>query len=124
MNSFHFLIMVKNTNSKIPLVGFHYKHELPQEDEERYGELFKNLDIDGKGKIDIHDLSAALKESGLDYKYAQVFITHSQLSIPRGGLAMCVEKVENSTWAVYILDRFTKYVHNIYRFDQFYLKKM
>ncbi|CAB3253406.1 unnamed protein product [Arctia plantaginis] len=36
--------------------------ELPKEDEERLETLFSKLDTDGNGKIDIHDLSVALKE--------------------------------------------------------------
>lgn len=52
----------------------HYIHELPQEDEERLGKLFKTLDKDGNGKIDIHDLSVALKEFGVHHHYAEVKI--------------------------------------------------
>lgn len=50
----------------------HYLHELPQEDEERLGKIFNNLDLDGNGKIDIHDLSVALKEFGVSHRDAQV----------------------------------------------------
>lgn len=50
----------------------HYLHELPLEDEERLGKLFKSLDLDGNGKIDIHDLSVALKEVGVHQRYAEV----------------------------------------------------
>ena len=58
-----------------PSVGHppHYFHELPHEDEERLENLFKSLDVDGNGKIDIHDLSVALHEFGVHHKYAQVF---------------------------------------------------
>lgn len=52
----------------------HYFDELPSEDEERLGNIFKSLDVDGNGKIDIHDLSVALQEFGLHHKYAQSFI--------------------------------------------------
>lgn len=55
----------------------HYLHELPQEDEERLGKLFNSLDLDGNGKIDIHDLSVALKEFGVSHRDAQVKITIS-----------------------------------------------
>jgi solute carrier family 25 phosphate transporter 23/24/25/41 len=50
----------------------HYLHELPQEDEERLENLFKSLDVDGKGRIDIHDLSVALRHSGVNQTYAKV----------------------------------------------------
>ncbi|XP_059217202.1 calcium-binding mitochondrial carrier protein SCaMC-2 isoform X2 [Stomoxys calcitrans] len=51
--------------------------ELPQEDEERLGKLFKQLDRDGNGRIDIHDLSEALREFGLSSVYAEKFLEHS-----------------------------------------------
>jgi solute carrier family 25 phosphate transporter 23/24/25/41 len=66
--------MVKHVNSDNPSVAHppHYLHELPQEDEERLENLFKSLDVDGKGKIDIHDLSVALREFGVNQTYAKV----------------------------------------------------
>lgn len=54
------------------LQDVHYVHELPQEDEARLEKLFNRLDRDGNGKIDVHDLSAALKEFGLSSVYAEV----------------------------------------------------
>lgn len=58
----------------------HYAHEIPHADEERLEKLFKQLDRDGNGRIDIHDLSAALKEYGISHQYAEVkkctFIQH------------------------------------------------
>lgn len=50
----------------------HYLHELPLEDEERLEKIFKTLDVNGNGKIDIHDLSLALKEFGVHHRYAEV----------------------------------------------------
>lgn len=50
----------------------HYLHELPLEDEERLEKLFANLDKNGNGKIDIHDLSDALKKHGVHHQYAEV----------------------------------------------------
>jgi len=66
--------MVKHVNSNHPSVVHppHYLHELPQEDEERLENLFKSLDVDGNGKIDIHDLSVALREFGVNQTYAKV----------------------------------------------------
>ena len=59
-------------------------HDLTEEDEERIEKLFKTLDLDGNGKIDIHDLSVSLKESGVSPMYAKVkrkmYIFHIFLS--------------------------------------------
>lgn len=55
-----------------PLEDVHYVHELPLADEERLEKLFNQLDRNGNGKIDVHDLSAALKEFGLSSQYAEV----------------------------------------------------
>lgn len=60
---------VPSGETKAPI---HYVHELPIADEERLEKLFKNLDRDGNGRIDIADLSAALKDVGLSHKYAEV----------------------------------------------------
>lgn len=66
--------MVNTIKIDDPIIGHppHYLHELPAEDEERLEKLFKSLDLDGNGKIDIHDLSIALKEFGVHHRYAQV----------------------------------------------------
>ncbi|XP_047524277.1 calcium-binding mitochondrial carrier protein SCaMC-2 isoform X1 [Pieris napi] len=50
--------------------------ELPKEDEERLEKLFSKLDTDGNGKIDIHDLSVALKELAphINRSYAEKFL--------------------------------------------------
>lgn len=55
---------------------------LPHEDEERLEKVFAKLDLDGNGKIDIHDLSVALKQLGVHHHYAEVceFIIHYSLS--------------------------------------------
>nr|XP_023016150.1 calcium-binding mitochondrial carrier protein SCaMC-2-like [Leptinotarsa decemlineata] len=52
----------------------HYLHELPQEDEERLGKLFARLDKNENGRIDIHDLSRALREHGVHHGYAEKFL--------------------------------------------------
>lgn len=57
------------------LAPIHYVHELPTADEERLEKLFKTLDRDGNGRIDIADLSAALKDVGLSHQYAEVCVT-------------------------------------------------
>ncbi|XP_053623909.1 calcium-binding mitochondrial carrier protein SCaMC-2 isoform X2 [Plodia interpunctella] len=53
--------------------------ELPKEDEERLETLFSKLDTDGNGKIDIHDLSVALKELAphINRSYAEKFLAKS-----------------------------------------------
>lgn len=58
----------------------HYLHELPQADEERLEKIFNKLDRDGNGRIDIHDLSSALKEFGLSHQYAEVRVAPLSLS--------------------------------------------
>ncbi|KAK3923386.1 Calcium-binding mitochondrial carrier protein SCaMC-1-B, partial [Frankliniella fusca] len=50
---------------------------LPHGDEERLEALFKTLDKDGNGRIDIMELSNSLKDSGVHHTYAQKFIEHS-----------------------------------------------
>lgn len=50
----------------------HYLNELPHEDEERLEKLFNSLDKNGNGRIDIHDLSGALREYGVHHGYAEV----------------------------------------------------
>ncbi|XP_055538928.1 calcium-binding mitochondrial carrier protein SCaMC-2 isoform X4 [Wyeomyia smithii] len=65
-----------NSNSHSPDQAYpavHYLHELPQADEERLEKIFNKLDRDGNGRIDIHDLSAALKEFGLSHQYAEEY---------------------------------------------------
>lgn len=47
-------------------------HRLAQEEEERLEKLFANLDKDGNGKIDIHDLTVELKKLGVHHHYAEV----------------------------------------------------
>ncbi|XP_046391154.1 calcium-binding mitochondrial carrier protein SCaMC-1-B isoform X1 [Ischnura elegans] len=70
--------MVNNGNHLGPFAHPpHYLHELPTDEEERLGKLFKTLDVDGNGRIDIHDLSEALKEFGVHHGYAQKFIERS-----------------------------------------------
>ncbi|CAG9841036.1 unnamed protein product [Diabrotica balteata] len=49
-------------------------HELPPEDEERFERLFNTLDKNGNGRIDIHDLSYALREHGVHHGYAEKFL--------------------------------------------------
>lgn len=50
----------------------HYLHELPTGDEERLEKIFNKLDLDGNGRIDVHDLSKALHDVGVHKRYAEV----------------------------------------------------
>lgn len=50
----------------------HYLHELPAGDEERLEKIFNKLDMDGNGRIDVHDLSKALHDVGVHKRYAEV----------------------------------------------------
>lgn len=52
----------------------HYLHELPAQDEERLEKIFQKLDLDGNGRIDVHDLSKALHEVGVHKQYAEVIL--------------------------------------------------
>lgn len=74
------------SSKEILKVPPHYFHELPQEDEERLERLFVKLDKNGNGRIDIHDLSAALREQGVNQKYAEKFIKHNKTAT--GDLAL------------------------------------
>lgn len=40
---------------------YHHAYEAPSEEEERLGSLFHQLDVNGDGRIDVRDLSEALK---------------------------------------------------------------
>lgn len=46
--------------------------ETDSEIEERLANIFKNLDQNGNGRIDIQELTIALKDSGMSQKYAEV----------------------------------------------------
>lgn len=52
----------------------HLPHETQLDEEERIEQLFKSLDLDGNGKIDIHDLSVTLKGAGVHPEYAKVYV--------------------------------------------------
>ncbi|KAL9699613.1 hypothetical protein quinque_003054 [Culex quinquefasciatus] len=60
-----------------PYPHVHYLSELPAVDEERLEKIFNKLDRDGNGRIDIHDLSEALREFGLSHQYAERFLKQS-----------------------------------------------
>lgn len=51
------------------------KSESELESKERLGQIFKRLDCNGNGRIDIHELIGALKGSGMPHQYAEVSVT-------------------------------------------------
>ena len=53
-----------------------YLQSLLHEDEERLSKLFNRLDLDGNGKIDIYDLSVALREFGVSHGDAEVNVEY------------------------------------------------
>lgn len=59
----------------------HYSYELPMEEEERFEKLFRQLDVNGDGRIDIIELSQSLHKHGvpenLKESYATVRFSHS-----------------------------------------------
>lgn len=60
----------------------HYFQELPTEREKRLEKLFKQLDVDGDGRINFQDLSEALEKMGLPHAAGNVeeFIEKSDLA--------------------------------------------
>lgn len=60
----------------------HYVQQLPYEEEERLERLFKQLDVNGDGRIDIHDLTEVLSKRGVPpvYGHAQKFIEKSDVA--------------------------------------------
>lgn len=50
------------------------KNDWDRDDEKRWAKIFKRLDRNGNGRIDIQDLRAALKDSGMSRFYAEVSI--------------------------------------------------
>lgn len=46
--------------------------ETDSEIEERLANIFKQLDRNGNGRIDIQELTAALKDLGMSHQYAEV----------------------------------------------------
>nr|SVE77400.1 EOG090X0MQF [Daphnia lumholtzi]SVE78657.1 EOG090X0MQF [Daphnia lumholtzi]SVE79288.1 EOG090X0MQF [Daphnia lumholtzi] len=62
----------------------HYSYELPIEEEERFEKLFRQLDVNGDGRIDILELSQSLHKHGvpenLKESYATKFIQQSDLN--------------------------------------------
>lgn len=61
-----------------PGVQFHHAYEATSDEEERLGALFNQLDADGDGRIDVHDLSEGLKKLNVPFVpgSAEVYLCH------------------------------------------------
>ena len=46
---------------------FVHDHEITEEEEKRYADLFEKLDVDGDGRIDVDDLQEGLVRLGVSY---------------------------------------------------------
>ncbi|KAK0084209.1 hypothetical protein PV325_007456 [Microctonus aethiopoides] len=64
-------------NSAHGVLLAHYFHELPEHAEQRLSKIFQELDLDGNGRIDVHDLSKALHKVGVHKRYAEKFLAQS-----------------------------------------------
>ncbi|KAG1659261.1 Calcium-binding mitochondrial carrier protein SCaMC-2-B [Nymphon striatum] len=58
---------------KTPFVS-HHLQELPFEEEERLDKLFKQLDVNGDGRIDIHDLTEAFESLGMSHHHDHAMV--------------------------------------------------
>ena len=59
----------------------HYSYELPMEEEERFEKLFKQLDVNGDGRIDIVELSQSLHKHGVPDNLKESYATVNSTSI-------------------------------------------
>lgn len=56
--------MLQNNNK---IHGSHHFYELPGENEERIEKLFRQLDVNGDGRIDFQDLTEGLKRLNIPF---------------------------------------------------------
>ena len=56
-------------------------NDAKQADEDRWAKIFSQLDRNGNGRIDVHDLSAALKDFGMSHQYAEVIRFHQSVKL-------------------------------------------
>jgi Ca2+-binding EF-hand superfamily protein len=61
-----------NSNNRPSNSLHHYYHELSLDEEERIEKLFRQLDIDGNGLIDVNDLRSALESQGIKATHENV----------------------------------------------------
>lgn len=53
----------------------HYTYVLPADEEERYENLFRQLDVNGDGRIDIQELSESLCKLGIPENLKHTYAT-------------------------------------------------
>lgn len=53
----------------------HYSYELPSDEEERFEKLFKQLDVNNDGRIDVLELSQSLHMHGVPENLKQSYAT-------------------------------------------------
>ncbi|XP_047473599.1 calcium-binding mitochondrial carrier protein SCaMC-1-B-like [Penaeus chinensis] len=60
----------------------HHAYEFPSDEENRLGNLFKQLDVNGDGRIDVHDLSEGLKKLNIPQVpgYAELLIQRADVN--------------------------------------------
>ncbi|XP_042858342.1 calcium-binding mitochondrial carrier protein SCaMC-3-like isoform X1 [Penaeus japonicus] len=60
----------------------HHAYEFPSDEEDRLGDLFKQLDVNGDGRIDVHDLSEGLKKLNIPQVpgYAELLIQRADVN--------------------------------------------
>lgn len=59
----------------LPLPVPHYSYELPTEEEERLEKLFRQLDVNGDGRIDVSELSQSLHIHGVPDNLKESYAT-------------------------------------------------
>ncbi|XP_023234013.1 calcium-binding mitochondrial carrier protein SCaMC-3-like [Centruroides sculpturatus] len=72
----------EKTHERIITHPPHYYQELPSQQEERLEKLFKQLDVDGDGRINIKDLTKSFQKLGVPYdsNHVQRFFEKSDLA--------------------------------------------
>ena len=53
----------------------HYSYDMPTEEEERFEQLFRQLDVNGDGRIDIVELSQSLHKHGVPDNLKESYAT-------------------------------------------------
>ncbi len=60
---------------------FHHNyHELPVEEEERLEKVFRELDVNNDGRIDVNDLVKALETKGIKPSHENIQVFHTLLN--------------------------------------------
>jgi len=70
-----------STNNRSSNSLHHYYHELSLDEEERLEKLFRQLDIDGNGLIDVNDLLSSLESKGIVASHENVKVIQQFISL-------------------------------------------